>query len=510
MLDIVIPVHNNLAWLRLCLQALHAFTENRYRVTIVDNASDDPETQKFLRGDVHAGCPLHGGVRVLRLATNESFSSSVNAGIRAGDQQYVVILNSDAIVTPGWDAAMIADLVHDEVGITGARTNAASGLQGSLPPEGGRLAAQQCPDNAAMHAGASLGVATQGRSGACSPSAPFLIFFCVALRRKTFEELGPLDGETCVGWGGGEDLDYSWRAIEAGKRLVISSAYVMHGCSMTYRSRGVGAEEKSRLEQINLERLVAKWSPERVRLGLKTQPKVLISVFSRSEQTWRLFVQSLMAAMKWAVTNGWDVGLTWATRTMIHLAREQVADLAVKLSDKSVAAGGVDYDYVLFLDDDHTFPANAFFQLVSSGKDVVGALAYRRSTNQRDPTRADHRSCAFRWVDPVEKKLADTIEGFEHTGLQRVDAIGFGMTAVKLDVIRAMKAAGLKALFEFYTRGEDIDFCAKATDLGAEVWCDTDLILGHIGDPVIVDEQYVQRWKAEAAAAGGLRLEGDR
>lgn len=504
MLDIVIPVHDNLPWLKLCLGALHAFTRNPYRVIVVDNASVESETRAFLRGKIHDDVPPHGHVQVLHLGTNESFSHSVNAGIQAGSNKNVVILNSDVVVMPDWDTFMLADLVPADVGLVGARTNAAAGFQAMAKrPE---LVAQSNPDNAPLHAAGSL--QPPDRAGMPTASAPYLIFMCVAMKRATYDKIGPLDGETCRGWGGGEDLDYSWRVQDAGLRCVISAAYVLHGCSQTYTTRKVTSEQKARLEAQNLARLVEKHGLKRVRVGTKTQPKVVVAIFSRTEQTWRLFAQNFMTAYNYACTRGWHVAQFWSTRTMIHLAREQVADYFMKVGEKSVTGGGVDYDYVVFLDDDHTFPADAIYRLVSSGKDVCGALAYRRQTDQRDPTRADHQSCAFKWGKPDQEGtvLAFPLEGVEHTGLQRVDAIGFGMTAVRMDVFRGLAEKRMRPFFEFTQKfGEDIGFCAKAGEAGYEIWCDTDLVLGHLGDPILVDEEYVAKWRRECAAAGGRR-----
>jgi hypothetical protein len=43
--------------------------------------------------------------------------------------------------------------------------------------------------------------------------------------------------------------------------------------------------------------------------------------------------------------------------------------------------------------------------------------------------------------------------------------------------------------FEWKELGEDIDFCLKCKDHDIPIWCDTDLILPHIGENQEVDEQ---------------------
>ncbi len=529
LIDVVIPVHDNLPWLRMCLEALRAFTENPTKVILVDNASELPETKKFFdRMIVGSGAKEfeRAGLEVaaMRLGANESFSHSVNAGVRLGRAPHVVILNSDALVTKGWDKAFLADLSHDDVGLAGARTapGTAAGLQAALGPEARVRPAQSTQDNAVVHAGPSLVAAAQGR--VCdSPSAPFLIFFAVALRRSTWELVGELDGITCQGWGGGEDLDYSWRVIDHDLRCVISDAYVIHGGSQTYIASGWQAEQKQRAERQNLEALVRKWGEKRVALGLKTQPAVMIAMFHRGEHVLTRWSQCLMAAVMQVQTNGWRILFYTTARTMIDLARDASCRAAIEASDRPWKPGQTDLDYLLMLDDDHTFDPSAFMRLVSSGKPIVGAWAYRRLVNQNDPTRSDHTSCVFRWHDTQDPtKGTVSIEGLEHTGLQRVDAIGFGMVAIRMDVVRAMKAkadadakaakgpqwAGTRhkgAIFKFEKFGEDIGFCYEAKQLGFDTWVDTDLVIGHIADPVIVDEQYVQRWRKQVVELGGKR-----
>jgi GT2 family glycosyltransferase len=494
-IDIVIPVRDNLPWLRMCLTAIHAFTENPYRVLIVDNDSQEQATREWLREA--ATCrkiPSHGAVDVVRRGLNDSFSASVNTGVFLGSNRYVVVLNSDAIVTKGWDAAFVADLSHQDVGLTGAQTNLATGAQGA------GLGA------AARHAGPSLSALVAG--GRDMPTAPFLIFFAVAFRRETWNKIGPLDEKTCQGWGGGEDLDWSWRVIDAGLRCVISAAYVLHACSATYAAQGIKPEAKAKLEAANIEALVRKHGADRVRRGQKQQVSVMVALFHRMDMALTKFMHCLIGNATDLVAHGIKVSMSESKRTIIHLAREFSVDNALKVSERRWGAGGDELDYLIMVDDDHTFPPSAFRQLVSSGKPIVSALAYRRSVSVMDPTRADHSTCVFRWDDPVKRTAVTSLEGIEHTGLQRVDATGFGMVAIRMDVLKALRAkhpTGKEKLFDFAQFGEDIGFCRLAADAGFETWCDTELVIGHIGDNVVVDEPYVKRWREQVAEAGGLK-----
>lgn len=507
LIDVVIPVRDNLPWLRMCLEALRAFTEHPTRIWVVNNASQKGETQNYL-SSAYDGRTIYddfaigeGGscrVDVVHRSVNDSFAASVNAGVALGRAKNVVILNSDAIVQEGWDRAVLTDLAHQDVGITGLRTNNASGPQAQ-------------PNAWATHAGPSLVEAIQGRQ-TDTVTAPLLIFFAVALRREVWEKVGPLDEKTFNTWGGNEDLDYSWRVIDAGYRLVISAGYAIHGCSKTYEALKL-TPQKAEMERMAQEKLIRKHGEQRCRRGTRdSTPTVAIATFHRGEQTHTKWAKSYASALYKLLTIGWaPYRLEW-TRSTIHIARESTVSTVLELAEKSLQAGGVFADYLVMLDDDHTFTEDAIARLVLSNKPIVGALAYRRLVNQDDPTRADHSACVFRWASlPDGTPGVVGVEGLEKTGLQKVDAIGMGMIAIKLDVLRDMrekaKAKGDPRLFRFDVYGEDIGFCRFAHDCGHEVWCDTDLVIGHLGDPVNVDHEYAKRWREQVKAAGGVRRE---
>lgn len=98
LVTIVIPSFQAAVYLDACLQAVTAFTPaGRYEVVIVDNASDEATRAVIQR---HLANPA---IRLLANATNEGFSCAANRGIRAAKAgSPVVLLNNDALVTPGW------------------------------------------------------------------------------------------------------------------------------------------------------------------------------------------------------------------------------------------------------------------------------------------------------------------------------------------------------------------------------------------------------------------------
>lgn len=91
---VVIPNWNGKPFLEPCLEALRAQTFRDFETVLVDNGSAD--------GSVELVEEQFPEVLVLRLETNRGFAGAMNAGIDAGEGQYVAFLNNDTRVEPRW------------------------------------------------------------------------------------------------------------------------------------------------------------------------------------------------------------------------------------------------------------------------------------------------------------------------------------------------------------------------------------------------------------------------
>ena len=93
--SIVVLNWNNSALTIQCLRELWANTTDcRYEIIVVDNGSD---LKEFLRLEA-----LSGRFRLLRLGVNRYFGEGNNLGAQQANGQFLVFLNNDAFVTPGW------------------------------------------------------------------------------------------------------------------------------------------------------------------------------------------------------------------------------------------------------------------------------------------------------------------------------------------------------------------------------------------------------------------------
>ena len=112
--SIVIPVFNQFHFTQACLASLqeHQGTE-RFEVIVVDDCSTDGTAESV---------PPMPGVVYLRNETNSGFIASCNHGAEKARGEYLVFLNNDTLVTPGWLTALL-DTFSEEprTGIVGSK-----------------------------------------------------------------------------------------------------------------------------------------------------------------------------------------------------------------------------------------------------------------------------------------------------------------------------------------------------------------------------------------------------
>jgi N-acetylglucosaminyl-diphospho-decaprenol L-rhamnosyltransferase len=111
--DVVIPTWRARELLSRCVAALHADPSPK-RVIVVDNASGDG-TAELVREEFPA-------VTLVELPDNLGFGRAVNAGVRAGEGEAIVLVNNDVLVAPGFVHAIVAPLASGEVGMVAGLT----------------------------------------------------------------------------------------------------------------------------------------------------------------------------------------------------------------------------------------------------------------------------------------------------------------------------------------------------------------------------------------------------
>lgn len=241
--SLVILTYNNLNYTRQCLESIYAKTAYpNYEVIIVDNASTDG-TQDYLKNFSAS----HSNCRIILNPENRGFSAGNNQGIAASEGEYIVFLNNDVVVTPGWLSRLLAHLRDPAVGAVGPVTNFA-GNESRITVDYSDI--QDLDDFARRYCAAHAGQSFEIR---------MLALFCLATRRSTLEDVGPLDEQFGVGMY--EDDDFSLRMRQKGYRILCAEdVYIHHWGSASFSQ--LEEEQFQRLHQENRRKFEEKWGTE--------------------------------------------------------------------------------------------------------------------------------------------------------------------------------------------------------------------------------------------------------
>ncbi|NSL24027.1 glycosyltransferase [Agrobacterium tumefaciens] len=223
-LTVIVPIYNAFDDLVVCINKLQKYTPGNVDVILIDDCSPDPRIARALESvaDVR-------NVRVLRNSQNLGFTHTVNLGIAEAGRNNVIILNSDARVTPGW--------------IDGMRLAASSGPRiatvTAMSDRAGAFSAPSIGNENLLPVGveeASYARAFRRRSLGLYPMVPTGNGFCMYISRDCIDEIGSLDAQAFPR-GYGEENDFCMRARLAGWRNIIDDrTYVFHERSKSFGS----------------------------------------------------------------------------------------------------------------------------------------------------------------------------------------------------------------------------------------------------------------------------------
>jgi GT2 family glycosyltransferase len=253
--SVVVVTYGNLPFTRLCLETVLAHGgEVEFELIVVDNGSGDgtPEyLTRLSRSDAR--------VRVLLNGRNLGFAPACNQGLALAGGEYLVLLNNDTMVPPGWLAKLIGHLRNPEVGLVGPVTNR---IGNEAEIEVDYRTWGEFLDFAARRAEKHAGNWLELHSPA---------MFCLALRRDAHRRLGALDERYEVGLL--EDDDYADRAREAGYQQRCVEDLVVHHFGEASFGRLVAGGEYGRILRENQRRYAEKWGREWQPYGRRPNPR---------------------------------------------------------------------------------------------------------------------------------------------------------------------------------------------------------------------------------------------
>lgn len=262
--SVVIPVYNKWDLTRKCLKSLAANTSGDIEVIVVDNASTDA-TQ---RGCEFLGKQLFGeNFRYIRNDVNRNFAGASNQGAAAARGEFLVFLNNDTEVQPGWYGPLIGDFdTWPDIAATGPLL---------VYPDETPLGRTVQHLGVFVSPSLNLGHLYEGIP-ASSPLARKRRFFnaitaaCMVIRKSLFMDVGKFDERFVNGF---EDVDLCLRISERGLRFTVNpDSLVIHHESQT-PGRHSREEANSRLlTEKDLHLLTPDWHVQAKNDGLILGP----------------------------------------------------------------------------------------------------------------------------------------------------------------------------------------------------------------------------------------------
>lgn len=209
--SVIIVTWNNLDLTRKCIDSIFEVEDyDNLELVIVDNASGDGTTEYLEQ--LRAG---RSNVNVIINDENRGFAPANNQGMEAATGEYLVLLNNDTAVTPGWLRTLVGHLRRKpDIGILGPVTNNIGNEACVATSYANR---EELINEARMRAQAHAGKVFDI---AVTP------FFCAAFSREVYNRVGPLDEDYELGFF--EDDDYCQRIRQQGLRVCCAEDVLIH------------------------------------------------------------------------------------------------------------------------------------------------------------------------------------------------------------------------------------------------------------------------------------------
>jgi GT2 family glycosyltransferase/glycosyltransferase involved in cell wall biosynthesis/SAM-dependent methyltransferase len=210
-LSIVIVTHQSGEYIGPCLSSVLRNTCNpNFEIVVADNASTDGT-----RDVLHAMAAADERIRLVLLDENRGFAGANNIALEQASGDYLILLNADTMVTPGWTERLIRHCRRNpSIGLICPVTNyAGNEVKININYQDNREMQDFAMSLARRHSGecSDIGVAP---------------LFCALMPQAVWQRVGALDERYEIGMF--EDDDFSVRVRNEGFRVVMAEDCFVH------------------------------------------------------------------------------------------------------------------------------------------------------------------------------------------------------------------------------------------------------------------------------------------
>ena len=237
LVSVLVPALDHVEYTLCCLAAMcRPPPTASFEVVAVDDGSTD-DSPRLL--------PLVPNLVYLRNETTQGFVRSINQAAHAARGRFLLLLNNDTQVQPGWLDELLAAFDDPDVGIAGSKLIYPSG---HLQEAGAVLRSDGSVELVGLNDDPQFPQYNVGREVDHCSGASLMI------PRDLFLELGGFDDSYAPAYF--EDCDLSLRVRRRGRKIVyVPGSVVVHHLSVT--TSGLGSKERQ--IEVNRSRLLERW-----------------------------------------------------------------------------------------------------------------------------------------------------------------------------------------------------------------------------------------------------------
>lgn len=236
--DVIIPVYKSPEWVKLCVYALFRNTSDEIlnKVYLINDCDE-----KFTINCLNNLKEKYGNkIVLLQNEKNLGFVGTTNRGMKESKADYVLLLNTDCIITKNAIEKMINNIKDDK----------SIGLVCPISSNAANLTLEMFEGFNFSDMNNLLERKFKGKLfDACT-----VVGNCLLITRECINKVGYLD--TAYGLGYGEETDYQFAAMSKGFKAKVSiDTYVFHKSEVSF---GVSEEKQNRLNK-NRELFFSRW-----------------------------------------------------------------------------------------------------------------------------------------------------------------------------------------------------------------------------------------------------------